>query len=278
MQKYPLYEKAKKLLMQEYQTNYEIVKQSNYHRAYVNEKIKHSMQVSGAGNGIIANEPYFKDKSDDFIDIARTAILLHDIYRFQEVRILFETGQKIDHGLKGAEFLEKTKDFNDIRITLPVKHHGHMIEEMYQDESYQKLSPSLQEEVKHIAFAVRDADKIANWYLLALSWYDMRKVWLPSPDNFSSDQAKIDTTLWDYFINDKISPNKLRKTNGDTTVSILCWLFDINYDYSIKYSKKLRILEKWCHILEKLNIDSEKIEIIKQTMQKYTLKHFKTTL
>ena len=116
MAKYPLYEKAKKLLVAEYHQNFEAVRGSPYHEAYMNEKIRHSFQVSGAGNGILAREPYFADKTDAFIDMVRTAILLHDIYRFREVRLLFETGQKIKHDMMGAEFLKETSDFNDMLI------------------------------------------------------------------------------------------------------------------------------------------------------------------
>ena len=103
--KYPLYEKAKNLLFDEYNANYKIVKNSDYHRGYMDEKIKHSLQVAGAGNGILRNEAYFQNRTPEFVEIAKTAILLHDIFRFREIKILYETGQKLDHGIKGAEML-----------------------------------------------------------------------------------------------------------------------------------------------------------------------------
>ena len=147
MTKYPLYDKAKILVRKEYEDAFEIVKESFYHRSFANWKIKHTFQVSGAGNGILAHEPYFQNRSDEFIDICRTAILLHDVYRFREVTGWFQDDTKIDHSLMGAELLSQTKDFNDILITLPIKHHGNMIEKLYEDEAYQTLNDDLKDKM-----------------------------------------------------------------------------------------------------------------------------------
>ena len=131
-----MYEKAKNLLHNEYLRNFEIVKDSFYHKSFANEKIRHSLQVAGVGNGILRNEPYFKNKSPEFIEIAKTAILLHDIFRFSEITIKYKTGEKVDHGVMGADFLRNIPEFNTPLIILPVKHHGHMIEALYEDDEY----------------------------------------------------------------------------------------------------------------------------------------------
>ncbi|HCU59307.1 MAG TPA: hypothetical protein DIC64_04930 [Alphaproteobacteria bacterium] len=269
-----LYEKALKLLQKEFADNFKIVVGSQFHEAYIKEKIRHSMQVAGAGNGILAHEEYFLRQSEDFVETARIAILLHDIYRFREVRGWFETGAKIDHGEKGAELLSQTKDFNNILITLPIKHHGHMIERMYEDKTYKALDEATKDEVKHIAFAVRDADKIANWNLLKNEWSKMKSVWLPNPDDFSQSQTKINDELWDWFVREEVAPNTLRKTNADAAISIICWLFDMNYEYSISYCKKLGLFENWSVILSELGVEKQKIETVKKTMKNYLLKTF----
>ena len=278
MKNYPLWQKAKELLQAQYYEAYQIVKDSSYHKAFVGEKIKHSLQVSGAGNGILAHEPYFQDKPEEFIDIARTAIVLHDIYRFKEVVGWFKNNEKIDHGIKGAEFLQKIKDFNDIRITLPIKHHGHMIEELYNDPTFQNLDEKTKQEIKHIAFAVRDADKIANWQLLAKDWDNMREVWLPEPNAFSDSQGKINQDLWQFFLRCEVSPNNLRSTNADAAISIMCWLFDINYDYSIFYCQKLKLFDAWRTILEKLKVDNTQIDIAFEVMRRFTAQKFKVQI
>ena len=274
MIKYPLCSKAKEILYKEYHDNFEVVRGSPYHEAYMNEKIRHSLQVSGAGNGILAHEAYFANKDGSFIDIVRTAILLHDIYRFREIRVLFQTGRKTDHGVLGAEMLAKTADFNNMLITLPIKHHGHMIECMYKDEQYLNQSEEIKDTIKHIAFAVRDADKIANWYLLAHEWDAINEVWLRHPNDFSKVQTQINPELWTWFENQKVAPNNLCHTNADILLSILCWLFDMNYDYSIGFCEYHGLFSKLCDILRKFGVDELKIRQIYLIMKDYTFKNF----
>ncbi len=274
MKRCALYEKALKLLYKEYEDVFEIVKSSSYHRAFAHEKIKHSMQVLGAGNGILKHEKYFQNKPSDFVETARVAILLHDVYRFKEILGWFENNTKIDHGEKGAEFLSQTDDFSNVLITMPIKHHGHMIEKMYEDEVYQKLDDKTKDEVKHIAFAVRDADKIANWNLLKNEWEKMKEVWLPYPNDHSQAQAEINQELFGWLMRSEVAPNNLRRSNADVAVSIICWLFDINYGYSIDYCKKLHLFENWCVILSKFGVETQKIDEIFCVMKDYVFKTF----
>lgn len=274
MVKYPLYEKAKKLLFKEYRENFEIVKNSPFHKTYMNEKIRHSLQVSGAGNGIVAHEPYFEGKTDEFIDIARTAVLLHDIYRFREIRLLFETGQRPDHGVMGAELLSQTADFNNILICLPIKHHGHMIERLYEDPEYLAQDEKTQKQIKHISFAVRDADKIANWYLLSHEWDSFKDVWIPYPDDFSPAQAKITNEFWKCFERNEVVPHYLRHTNADMILSVVCWLFDMNYPYSISFCKYHNLFNGLCGILRQIGVEEPKISTIFQIMKDYVQNKF----
>ena len=275
--KYPLYEKAKKLLYSEYHENFEIVKDSPYHKRYVNEKIRHSLQVSGAGNGILKHENYFQGRSEEFIDIARTAVLLHDIFRFQEIRILYESGKNVDHGVLGAEFLKQQTDFNNILITLPIKHHGHMIECLYEDEEYKNIKDEqLKEDVRHIAFAVRDADKIANWQLLTSEFDSVKEVWLPYFEDDSEAQSLLPPESWEFFVKQEVIPHVAIKTrtNAGEMLATLCWLFDINYQYSIFYCKKLNLLAKFLRLLKQVKVKDDKISIIQEVVKDYCKKKF----
>lgn len=269
-----LYKKAKQLLYQEYEQAYEIVKGSPYHKMFADEKIKHSLQVSGAGNGILAHEPYFESKSSDFVEMARVAVLLHDIYRFREIVGMYQNKSGIDHSIKGAEFLADTKDFNNILITMPVKHHGHMIEALYEDQVFQNLDEQTKDAVKHIAFAVRDADKIANWCLLCHEWDNMREVWLPFADDYSVKQGQISSNLWNGFMQMTLLPGRFKTTNADMALSVICWLFDINYTYSIKYCKDLKLFDKWLILLQNLHVDSTQISTIYDVMKQYVDQKF----
>lgn len=270
-----LYQKAKNYLKEQYLENFEIVKSSDFHRAYVNEKIRHSLQVSGAGNGILRNEKYFMNRSEEFIDIAKTAIVLHDIFRFTEVRRWFETGQKSDHGVEGAAMLKNQPPFNDIRITLSIKHHGHLIEDFYRDEEFLSLADSdLKQDIEHIHFAVRDADKIANWQILTNEFEAMRPVWLPHPEDFSARQSQFTPQAWESFTQSNLVAKKDINTNADTLLSVLSWLFDINYHYAVTYCQRLDLFNKFYNLFEKIGVDSDKRQIIKEITENYLQSKF----
>ena len=252
---YPLYQKAKELLYEEYHKNFEIVKESPYHRRYVDEKIRHSLQVSGAGNGILKHESYFQNRSEEFIDIAKTAILLHDIFRFNEVRILYETGNRIDHGAMGAEFLKQFPEFNNVLITLPIKHHGHMIEALYEDEEYQSITDDkLKQDVLHIAFAVRDADKIANFYLMTspAAQEKYRDLLFHAPDE-QYLHGNINPKFEEYFKNHQITLHKDTYTMADNFLGFVSWVFDLNYQTSIEFTKKHNIIDRLMAVVGKFN-------------------------
>ncbi len=270
-----LYQKAQNLLQTEYSYNFDVVKNSYYHKSFVNEKIRHSLQVAGAGNGILRNEPYFQNMSSEFNEIAKTAILLHDIFRFNEIRIRYQENRRVDHGIEGAKFLSKLADFNSPLIVLPVKHHGHMIELFYEDEEYLSIKDEeLKNQIKHIIFAVRDADKIANWQILTREYENMRLVWLPHPEDRSKKQGIISDNIWKSFTNYEVVPNTYIQTNADCLISVLAWLFDINYKYSIKYCLRLKHLEGFEKIMKDLHIETQKINVILDIVKNYIKEHF----
>ena len=266
-----LLQKAEALLLKEYKEAFEKVKESAYYKDFVNEKYVHSIQVMGAGNGIIKNEPYFQNQTPQFIEICRVAILLHDIYRFREMVTLCLTGKKSDHGVQGAEFLKQFEEFNHLYITLPIKHHGHIIEDLYDDLEYQNLDEKTQDIVKHICFAVRDADKIANWYPLFVS--DERfDFWFSEKNKLNSE--KITDAVWKRFYQNKIVIRKDIKTSADDAIGTFAWLFDINYQYSIFYCKRLKIFEKMPNVLKKLNIKDDYITTLSEIIRKYLEQNF----
>jgi hypothetical protein len=272
-----LYSQAKDLLYEQYHKNYDIVCTSEFHRAYANEKLRHSLQVAGAGNGIIRHEEMFQNRSETFLDLVRSAVLLHDIFRFTEVSRWFLTGQKSDHGAEGAAMLEKHPLFADIRITLPIKHHGHMIEDFYADPLYQNITdPQLQTDVRNIIFVVRDADKIANWQILTKEFEQMRQVWLPNFQDRSTAQGQISPKVMASFTAERLSEKNAVCTNADKVLDVLSWLFDINTHYAVTYSRRLKLFEGFDRLFEILGTPLEDRLKISRVVQNYLLEHFPT--
>lgn len=258
-------------MLEEYQKAFDIVKESPFHKDYIEEKYNHSLQVAGAGNAILKNESFFQNQTSDFLEICRVAVLLHDIARFNEMVLLFQSNKKTDHGIEGAKFLKKSKEFNNILITLPIKHHGHMIEELYDDSEYRKLDDETQKQVQMISFAVRDADKIANWYPLCFQkkrfdfWFKKQR---------QAGEEKITDTVWQFLKQNKPVICGVEKTEADNAVSTFCWLFDINYVSSIVYCKKLNIFNQMNQVLRTLKISETYIDSFSKIIRQYIRQKF----
>jgi hypothetical protein len=200
------------------------------------------MQVFGAGNYLVRRIEWLKNKSPEYIEMVRTAVLLHDVFRFEEIKLLAQGYEQIDHGVEGAKFLQNSQLFNDIRIWFPIKHHGHIIDDLYADEEYQNLPEDLREEIKLICFIVRDADKIANLHMLA-NEPNIRVIFLSS----GTGNLQKDYSISDFAKKDAFSGKTVRRiqecTIADRMLSYLSWYNDIYYRYSVEFCSKLKVTE-----------------------------------
>ncbi len=234
---------AKKLLNDEYLRYRDIIPENTVYSTWYDEKIRHSMQVFGAGNYLVRRIKWLQNKPDEYMEMVRTAVLLHDICRFREIEALIKENKRIDHGVEAAKFLQSTEMFNDIRIWLPIYHHGHLIEELYHDEQYQNLPENLRNEVKLICFIIRDADKIANLHMMAYE-SQMRPLFLSS----GTGNALHDYHISDFAKADAFAGKTVRRTPectiADRMLGYLSWFNDINYRYSVSFCEKLGVIQK----------------------------------
>ena len=229
------------LLQQQYEKCLKNVAKNAPLVGYANEKYRHSMQVMGAGNYLVKRVNWLKNKPTAFIELVKTAILLHDVFRFREIELLGKGIQNFDHGFEGGEFLRTQPMFNDIRIWLPIRHHGHLIEELYADAEYQNITDkNLQDEVRQICFLIRDADKIANLHMIV----NEPNVWYLffGKDNYEPNtDGKISAAVWKTAFNGTTVPRDSWTTVADRVVSFLSWYMDINYQYAIEFCAKLNV-------------------------------------
>ena len=228
-------EKAKELLDKEYKAKHDIA--TGVGRLLIEEKIKHSYQVLGAGNLILKNEEIYKNLSDDEIDLLKATLLLHDIGRFEEAVF-----KDVDHGVWGAELLQKTFEFNKNTVCLAIKHHGHLIEALYEDEEYIRLDDDEKNEIKKYIFLVRDADKIANFYLLSNEFEEMEELFF-RPAHLK-DSCDVSDFVRNEFMNHRSINKRDVKTYAEQTLMIMACVFDINYSASFKFLDKLMIMDK----------------------------------
>ena len=234
---------AKKLLNDEYEIRYAQYKQY-FQKEFMDEKIKHSYQVLGAGNFILNHEPCFADCSAEDKEYLQAILLLHDVARFYEILEIGE-GRHLDHGVYGAEMLAQIPEFSMVDVCLPIKHHGHLIEALYEDEAYKSLSSDQQKRVQEVTFLVRDADKLANFYLLATHFEDARNVFF-SPKAFVNPYIKKPSAeMLEKFNAHCCSIHRNFMTNlADKALFFLAWTYDLNYASSFEFMKRLRIIPR----------------------------------
>ncbi len=262
-------EKEKDLLQEEYLKCLEIAKHDKYMTSLTKEKITHSYQVLEVGNFLLKEENVFKNWSSQRIKEARTALLLHDIGRFAEItsKIQFPE-QSTDHGILGYNILANIPEYYNPRIIIPIKHHGHMIEDLYNDpEFYTIEDPQLKYEIEKITFLVRDADKIANFKLLSESGQDIWKLFRLQKG--LKEQTPISEIVYQTFLKQEVIRIADAKTNSDFILLLICWIFDLNYHSSFAYMQNNQCFEFLVEELRNSNSDSSTQHRIEQIIQDY---------
>lgn len=234
-------EDAYRLLKEKSEECLQKVAHDEFFVGYTKEKIRHSYQVMGAGNHIVPRVEWLKSKDSEYIDMVKSAVLLHDICRFAEIEEKCLHNRQIDHGVAGGEFLRTLPEFSDIRIWLPIKHHGHLIDALYADEEYKNIADEkLKQEVARICFIIRDADKIANLRMLAYE-PKMRYLFFGKKDIAPEIDGKISEPLWKELNKDITLPRRSDATPADRMAGYLSWYYDINYQYAIDFCAKLNV-------------------------------------
>ena len=262
-------------LYQYYNNTLSYVEDDEFCRIFAKEKLVHSLQVIGAGNHIIKHEPAFKNCSASLLKCAKTAYALHDIGRFNEIEKIYDIRakknehQNLDHGILGYQIISTLPEYNDVRVSLSIKHHGNLIERFYEDEEYLNIkNNTTKEEVEKIIFLVRDADKIANFYLLITQYSEHKSAWELSDDK-NYLYGKINDACVEYIRNKKCIPLDIRKSYPDKLLNVLSWIFDINYQTSFLFIKKHNIVDKISNILKQYNNQNDLIDSITQDLREY---------
>lgn len=227
-------EKAKLLLEKEYNDKYLLAEARG--KRLMNEKIKHSYQVLGTGLMLLSKEAAFSDCDNKELDFLKAIVLLHDIGRFYEGVVW-----NIDHGVYGAELLKNVELFNNNETYLPIKHHGHLIEEFYQDKLYLSLPQNEQNVIKKYIFLIRDADKLANFYLLYREFDEYGSLFFSQYDGVPNI---ISEEVLNQFMKHKSIDKKNVKNYADQALMSMACIYDLNFRYSFVFLKKMGVLNR----------------------------------
>ena len=175
--------------------------------------------------------------SQEDIELAELIGLLHDIGRFEQVRLYhtFVDKDSINHGEYGAKVL-----FEDglIRKFIKDDKFDRIIKLAIVNHNRADIEEGLTEREKLHAKIIRDADKTDIFTILISG--DKKAIWEKA--DLSDD--KISDEIYREFVEDKRINYKERKTSADILVSHFNYVYDLNFPETRKIIRDNKYIDK----------------------------------
>jgi len=217
-------EKAKTEFLK-YTENYDLTNEN------IRRKQGHSIRVMNISKQIAVE----LNLSDDQIQIAALIGLLHDIARFEQYTQYqtYNDNRSFDHGDYGVEILNK-----DMRKYIKTDKYDKLIKIAIKNHNKFEIEEGLNEEESLFAKIIRDADKIDILYeAVSMFW--------------NGEEKDINNTEISSKVMEKIEERELIKRDKnkafcgiDKVMSVLAFIFDINYNPSFKIIKENDYINK----------------------------------
>lgn len=211
----------------------EYVKNYNPEDEKVKIKISHIKNVSKIAKRLSEN----LNLEEEDIKLAELIGILHDIGRFEQIRQYntFVDKDSINHGEYGIKVL-----FEEglIRNFIQEDKYDKIIKLAILNHNRAEIQKGLSEKEKLHAQIIRDADKTDIFYELTVG--DKQAIWESS--DLSND--KISDEIYKQFKEVHSINYKDRKTSADILVSHFAYVFDFNFNQTLKAIKQNNYLEK----------------------------------
>ena len=225
-------------------------------------KIRHTYEVIKKSEYIAIGLALDKDD----IELAKLIALLHDIGRFQQIEKYNNfNDDKIDHAEFGVKILFEdnlirnfieTSKYDDIIYKAILNHNKFQIEENLNEK-----------ELLHCKI-IRDADKLDNFRVKKEDKFEDM-----FPNIYNSDTVNyesISSKVYEDFMKHKCIRLEDRKTIIDYWVCILAFIFDLNFDISLKYVKENNYIDILIDRIEYKNETTKrKMEDIRKCAKDY---------
>ena len=195
----------------------------------IERKQKHSIRVMKISSQIARKLKLPQEK----IDIASLIGLLHDIAKFEQYTKYhtFRDKDSIDHGDLGVEILNK-----DIRKYIETDKYDEIIKLAVKNHNKYKIQEGLTQEQELFVKIIRDADKIDIFYESAeIFWNQKENV---------VEESNITPKVLEKFENQIQVKREDKKTPIDDVISVMAFIFDINFKESFEILKKENYINK----------------------------------
>lgn len=221
----------------------------------IERKQKHSIRVMNISKEIAKGIGITQAE----IDIATLIGLLHDIARFEQYTKYhtFKDSQSIDHGDLGEEILNK-----EIRKYIETEEYDKIIKLAVKNHNKYKIQEGLSPKEKIFAQIIRDADKIDILY-------ESVEMFWKKEENLV-ENSEISPEVFNQFIQKNQVKIENRRTPIDNIISVIAFIFDINFKISFEIIKREDYINKILNRYKIKNIDTkEKIEKIREIANSY---------
>lgn len=198
-------------------------------------KVAHMYRVTEISKKIA--EELRLDKED--IQLAELIGLLHDIGRFEQIRIYetFEDSKSIDHAKQGLKVLFEE---NWIRKFLETDQYDSIIYKAIFNHNKKEIEQGLTPKELLHAKIIRDADKTDIFYIITTDTTE--NVYQCTKEEMEVSEI-TEEIVREYKEEGKIDYQN-RKNNADKIISHFAFVFDFNFDYGLKIIDKNKYLEK----------------------------------
>lgn len=205
--------------------------------------------------------------SEEEIKVAKIIGLLHDIGRFEQVKLTegFIDSSNFDHADYGAEILfEKGM----IRQFIEENKYDKIIEKAIYNHNKLKIEDGLNEAELLYSQIIRDADKLDNF---RVSSQDEVGDVLACP--YDAEKIEYDTIspkVFEQFMEQRLIINTDRKTMIDYWICILAFIFDMNFKETLEFIKEKGYVDTIIDRIDYKNPETkQKMEKLRECAKKY---------
>ncbi len=219
----------------------------------INYKYHHSYRVMD-NMELIAKGLELKEKD---IELAKCIGILHDIGRFEQFS-KYHTFKdiQIDHGDYGVEVIKQNNILEHFNIN---KEDYNIVYTAIKNHNKYSIEKGLTQRELLFSKMIRDADKLDIIYVFG---EPQIRDFVHEDDSEISEQIKRD------FYKNKILKYSNIKTHSDRIPTYLAYIYDINYNITLKAIKEKQYIEKIYNSLKNKEKYTEYFEYIKEYMKK----------
>lgn len=240
-------EKCKKLF-KDYVNNYDMSNDK------INLKYYHTLRVTNFCREIAES----LNLSNDDIEISELIGLLHDIGRFEQIRVYntFIDKNSIDHAdygfdiLKTNNFIEQFVSDNEIQniVLIAIRNHNKF-----------SIENGLDERINLFCKIIRDADKL-----------DIFDVFIKTENYIQHTDTFMSKKVLETLLSQSVIKDIDMQTEMDYYLRQVGMLYDLNFPYSLNYIKKNNIVNKLVdRIINQNSHERDNLNHVKQKIYKF---------